>query len=94
MSDLPYKTTLALPISPTEELLRLEDYFDPNLIPQAQRLRVRTSQSTTEPEFLLRIGQEVIRPYWGSCRYLRAKRGWQNTKPTPHAAGESIREVA
>ena len=93
MSDLPYKTTLALPIRPTEELLRLEDYFDPHLIPVAQRLRVRGGQSTTDPEFLLRIGKEILRPYWGSCRYLRAKRGHQGTKAAPHAAGESIGEV-
>ena len=48
---------------------------------------------TTDPEFLLRIGKEILRPYWGSCRYLRAKRGHQGTKAAPHAAGESIGEV-
>jgi hypothetical protein len=93
MSELPYKTTLALPVFPTDELLRLEDYFDPHLIPDHQRLPARTGQPPQGKEFLLRIGKEVIRPYWGSCRYLRAKRGYQGTTPIAHAAGESIGEV-
>lgn len=93
MIDLPYTNVLAFPVSPSDELFGLNDYFDALLVPAVQRNNAQLDLPAEGPEFLMRIDEEVVRVYWGACRYLRAKRGWNGTAAVPHRAGAAMVEV-